>query len=99
MGLVLLSYNRVDFIRWHRTLVRQGREHGGIILLPQEPPLARRVLRGAMMLDWIADRDHRSKLFRWGDLQQELQRGYRLPGDNYGEDEVRQALGWEAAGL
>jgi hypothetical protein len=93
MDLVTLSYNRVDFVRWHRAWMRQKRAHGGIIVLPQEPPLVRRVLRAAMMLDWIADRDYRSKLFKWGDLQQEFARGYRLPAGGYTEEEVRQALG------
>jgi hypothetical protein len=92
--IVILSYNRVDFVRWHRIFTRQKRQHSGIITLPQEPPLARRVLRAAMMLDWIAEKDYRSKLFQWGELQQALLHGYRLPGGKYTDAEVRQVLGW-----
>ena len=49
------------------------------------------VLRVAMMLDWIADQPHASRLFVWGHLQQLLERGFRLPG--YSEEEVQQVLG------
>ena len=93
-GLVILSYNRVDFARWHRIYTRQNRPHGGIILLPQAPPLSRRVLRAAMMLDWMATMDYQSRLFKWGDLQQQLIRGYRLPGAVYTEADAREALAW-----
>lgn len=45
-----------------------------------------------MLIDWIAMfPDHRSRLFRWHDLQQRLIGGERLSG--YSEDDVRLALG------
>jgi hypothetical protein len=95
LGRVLLSYNRVHFLRWHRVFEEQGRPHGGIVILPQSPPLSRRVLRAAMLLDWIADQDFHSRVFTWGTLQQELIRGHRLTGERYTEADVRHALGWE----
>jgi hypothetical protein len=45
-----------------------------------------------MLLDWVATfPDHRSRLFRWHDLQQHLIGGGRLPG--YGKEDIRRALG------
>jgi hypothetical protein len=93
LGRVLLSYNRIHFRRVHAAYLRAGREHAGIVLIPQAPPVLRRQLRAAMMLDWLGTFDtHQSLLFQWNDLQQRLLGGFRLPG--YTEDEVRQALGW-----
>lgn len=93
LGRVLLSYNRVDFRRVHAAHLHAGREHGGILLLPQAPPLHRRQLRAAMLLDWLGILgDYRSRLFQWNDLQRRLLDGFRLP--RYSEDEVRTAIGW-----
>lgn len=93
-GLVLISHNQRHFRRWHAIFQQHGRSHAGIILIPQSP-LRRLEVRAAMMLDWIATfPDHRSRLFRWHDLQYQLTRGYRLPG--YSEEEVRIALGQSA---
>src|SRR5687767_8192623 len=50
LGRVLVSYNRLHFLRWHRVFEDQQRPHGGIVLVPQSPPLSRRVLRAAMLL-------------------------------------------------
>jgi len=92
VGRVLLSYNRIDFRRLHATYLRLGREHGGIILIPQAPPVSRRQMRAAMLLDWLGTLDdYRSRLFQWNDLQQRLLGGFRLPG--YTEDEVDDAVG------
>jgi hypothetical protein len=45
-----------------------------------------------MLIDWAATfPDHRSRLFRWHELQQRLIAGLRLPG--YSEEDVRMALG------
>jgi hypothetical protein len=33
------------------------------MVLPQQPPVARRVLRTAMMLEWVGGVDYRSRLF------------------------------------
>ena len=93
LGMVTLSYNRLHFIRLHAAFTQQSRAHGGIVLLPQGPPLSRRVLRAAMMLDWIADKEPQSQLFTWGILQQELLRGHRFGGATYSEDDVQVALG------
>src|SRR5919201_5281171 len=76
LGRVLLTYNRADFRRLHTDHLRIGREHGGIVIVPQAPPVSRRALRIAMMLDWLATLvDRRSRLFQWNDLHQQLIRG------------------------
>jgi len=95
LGRVLITYNRAHFVRHHHEFRLRGLEHSGIIVLPQTPPLSRRVLRAAMMLDWLGDREYRSQLLTWGAFQQELIRGLRPPLDQYTEADVRQALGWE----
>ncbi len=92
LGRVLLSYNRADFRRLHATYLRTGCEHGGIILIPQAPPIGRRQLRAALLLDWLGTlHDHRMCLFHWNDLQQFLLGGFRLAG--YTEDEIATAVG------
>ncbi len=46
-----------------------------------------------MMVDWAGVRGSVSQLFQWGDLQQALLSGYRLPGTEYTEIELRTVLG------
>lgn len=91
LGCVLVTHNVGHFRRWHAAFMREGRNHGGIIGLPQTRPFSRLELRAAMMLDWLGIQSYTSRLFEWGRLQQLLERGFRLPG--YSEDEVREALG------
>jgi hypothetical protein len=94
LNRVLLTYNRRHFRRLHRDWLAAGRSHAGIVVVPQTPPLSRRVLRIALLLDWLAGLGaggHHSRLFQWDDLQQLLHAGSRLTG--YTEDEVRDALG------
>jgi hypothetical protein len=67
--MVLLTHNRLDFMRLHTALAAQGRAHGGIVVLTQRLPLPPRVLRAAMMLDWISEKNYESQLYRWGDPQ------------------------------
>jgi len=91
---VLLSYNRRDFRRLHQDWSSAGRGHGGIVLVPQTPPLSRRVLRISMLLDWVGSpgagrRD--SRLLQWNDLQRVLHAGGSIPG--YTADELRDVLG------
>lgn len=91
---VLLTYNRRHFRRLHRDWLAAGREHAGIVLVPQTPPPSRRVLRISMLLDWLGSPGaggHHSRLLQWNDLQQVLHAGNRLPG--YTEDEVTDVLG------
>jgi hypothetical protein len=89
--LVLVSYNERHFRALSVDYVRRGRPHGGIVILPASPPVERQVVRLAMLLDWLGTMsDHRSRIFKWGHLQDLLEQGYRLPG--YTEDEVRVAL-------
>lgn len=91
LGRVLLTYNRGDFRRLHAVYAQTGRQHGGIVIVPQAPPVHRRQLRAALLLDWLgALLQYRSRLFQWNDLQQLLLTGFRLPG--YSEDEVDEAL-------
>jgi Domain of unknown function (DUF5615) len=92
LGRVLIAQNTSDFKSVHAAFVRAGQPHLGVVCLPQRGPLGRKVLRAAMMLDWIATQPHKSRLVAWGHLRQLLEQGVRLPG--YGEDDVRDALGW-----
>jgi hypothetical protein len=88
---VLITHNERHFRREHRRRLEQGRGHGGIICLSQLGPIERLTVRAAMMLDWVGSQDRSSRFFVWGHLQQQLERGFRLP--DYGEDEVGEALG------
>lgn len=86
-GAIIVTYDRRHF----RSLSMRMQPHGGIITLP-DSPLHWQEVRAAMPIDWAATfPDHRSLLFRWHDLQQQLIGGMRLPG--YGEEDVRMALG------
>src|SRR4030095_11178013 len=91
LGRVLLTYDRFAFRRLPMIYLSTGREHGGIVTIPQLPPERRRQLRAALMLDWLGTLDERqSRLFQWNDLQQLLLAGLRLPG--YSEEEVDEAV-------
>lgn len=91
LGRVLITQNTDDFKLLHAVWLQQGKAHPGIIGVPQRGPLSRRALRAAMLLDWVGEQEHISRLFIWGDLQRLLQRGGRLPG--YSDADVRYALG------
>ena len=92
LGRVLLTFNRRDFCRSHAAFLATGRQHAGIVLLPQSRVVARSVLRAAMLLDWLAlQGDAPSPLLNWNDLQHALHAGLRLPG--YGEHDLHIALG------
>jgi hypothetical protein len=72
--------------------MEQGRSHHGIIILPERPPFERLVVRATMMLTWIGTFPAvPSGFFTWGELQEQLEQGTRLPG--FAEAEVRLALG------
>jgi hypothetical protein len=89
---VILTYNRLDFRRLHASQMRTGREHSGIVIIPQAPPVHRRQLRAALMIDWLGMLDeYRSRLFQWNDLQLRLLGGLRL--DGYSEDAINEAVG------
>jgi hypothetical protein len=92
LARVLITHNRDDFKDVHSAFLHRGRIHTGIVCIPQRGSLSRRIVRAAMMLDWIATQPHVSRFFVWGQLQQQLERGFRLPG--YDEEDVREALGW-----
>lgn len=92
-GRVLLSHNQTHFRRLHAAFIRQGRAHGGIILIPQTVPFRRLEVRAMLILGWVATAaSHGSQLFTWGELQQRLIHGYRL--SDWDERDVREALGW-----
>ena len=92
LGRVLLTYDRFDFRRLHAIYLSRGRQHGGIITIPQRSPQHRRLLRAALMLDWLGTlEEHQSRMFQWNDLQGRLLSGLRLPG--YSEDEIDDAVG------
>jgi hypothetical protein len=51
------------------------------VLLPQDSPLPRRVIRASMLLDWLMTFDKGApRIANWNDLQLRLHQGYRLPG-------------------
>ncbi len=84
---LLVSYDSLDYRRLHRI----STAHSGIVLIGNVR-LDRQEVRTAMLIDWAATfPDHRSRLFRWHELQQRLIAGLRLPG--YSEEDVRMALG------
>ena len=88
---MLISHNESDFRNLANDYRRRGLSHGGIIILPEHSPIERLTVRAAMMLDWLGTvPDHRSRLIKWGHLQELLEQGYRLPG--YDAGEVRLAL-------
>lgn len=86
-GWLLLSHNERHFRRLHYDYLARRQPHGGIALVTQRPPLELLTARSALLLDWIgALGPCQSRLFKWGQLQQLLEVGYRLPG--YSEAEV-----------
>jgi hypothetical protein len=90
-GFMILSHNRRHFRQLHEEFQQLGRAHAGILLLPQGD-ISVLAVRVAILLDWIrAEGDLRSRLFTWGMLQEQIERGFRLPG--YSEQDVRLALG------
>ena len=92
-GRVLVSQNQIDFRRLHAQFRRDGRPHGGIMLVPQTVPFRRLEGRVGLMLDWIATfPEVGSQLFTRSDLQQRIIHGYRLP--DWDDDMVREAVGW-----
>ena len=92
VGRVLVTYNRWDFRRLHAAYQLSGRSHGGIVILPQSPPVHRRQMRAALLLDWLGTLDtYHARLFQWNDLQQLLLHGLRFPG--YSEEEIDDAIG------
>lgn len=93
LGIPIFSYNRRHFRRLHARLMREDRKHPGIIVLPQDAPLPRRLLRAELLLQWVGEHERESRLFTWGELQQELLRGYRIPGVLFSEEDVRTAVG------
>jgi len=90
--VILVTHNEKDFRPLDELFRRYGESHGGILVLPATPPLERLAVRAAMMLIWIGTQsDYRSRLFKWGRLQELLERGYRVSG--YDEEAVSFALG------
>jgi hypothetical protein len=91
---LILTYNRKHFSPLHQQYERDGRLHGGILVVSSRP-IDQLEIRVAMALDWIAALpNYRSQFFRWHEIQQRLIHGERISG--YSEDEVRRALGHPA---
>jgi hypothetical protein len=93
LGRVLVTHNVRDFRVVDAAFRSAGRSHGGVIGVPQARggPLSRVELRVAMMLDWLSTQAYESRLFRWGQLQQLLEQGFRLEG--FSEEDIGHALG------
>jgi hypothetical protein len=91
-GWMLLSHNERDFRRLHQAFQVRGVMHEGIIVVTRRSSFAQLELRAAMLIDWIGTLDERrSRYFKWGALQELLERTHSLLG--YREDEVQAALG------
>lgn len=91
-GWVLVTHNGRHFRRLHDAWALRGREHQGILVLPERPPLELLETRAAMLLDWVATLPLRRSSFNtWGQLQGLLERGHRLQG--YSDAQVRFAVG------
>jgi hypothetical protein len=93
-GWVILTNNRGHFQRAHRQIRTKEESHGGIVTIPADDERPDRfALRCALIAIWIqtefdTPRDH---LFRWTDLQQQLQHGYVPAG--FTNEEIAYALG------
>lgn len=89
---LLLTTNERHFVQWHTAFQEHGWPHSGIVTIPQRNS-PRFFIRCAMMLDWIhaAFPNPQNTLFRWTDLQQQLNSGYFL--DGYTAEEIALALG------
>jgi len=93
-GWILLTTNRRHFYALHQMWQSTGRSHTGIVLVPQDDAVPERfVIRCALMIAWArAEPDGTTnRLFRWTDIQDEMQRG-RVPGE-FTAREVQIALG------
>jgi hypothetical protein len=91
-GRLLITHNGRHFRRLHRSFLEEEQDHAGIIELPERPPFARLVIRATMMLAWIGmTGETTSVYYPWGQLQERLEGGYRLPG--FTEEDLRLALG------
>jgi hypothetical protein len=90
---VFVSQNQWEFNRRHQAWRQQGRQHAGLILVPQcDTPILE--IRVALLLDWLsAWPPALSPLVRWCDLQPLLARGYRV-NRMYAESEIHRAIGW-----
>jgi hypothetical protein len=95
-GWPLLSTNTRHFIRLHATFQASDEHHAGIIAIPEGSHALRLAVRTAMMLDWIVAEypSTQNRLFRWTDLQWQLNSGYVLGG--YTAEEISLALGRNA---
>jgi hypothetical protein len=93
LGRVMLTYDGFDYRRVHAQWQAKGRRHAGLILSRQGGPLARRVLRAAMLLDWLFEEGTagETRLLTWAGLQMRMRQGDRVRG--YTEEEVQRALG------
>ena len=94
IGRVIVSYNRSDFRALHDRLVRSRRQHSGVLLLPQDSPLERRVVRATMLLErfYAMQVDQpQPRLLNWNDVQQWLIVGNRW--SSFTEGEVQLAIG------
>jgi len=93
-GWILLTTNRRHFYALHQTWQSTGRSHTGIILVPQDDAVPERfAVRCALMIAWARAEPMGTinRLFRWTDIQNEMQRG-RAPGESTAR-EVQIALG------
>src|SRR5262249_30073520 len=92
-GWIIVTHNERHFRALHGAAVRGSiPPHPGIIILPASVSLSRLVIRATMQLAWLGTQSGtRQQLFKWGQLQELLESGVRLPG--FDERDVLEALG------
>jgi Domain of unknown function (DUF5615) len=73
---VLITHNDKHF--GHERQRNQPRAR--ILVIPARPPFRRLEIRAAMLLTWLSTLDARSGRFKWGQLQELLEKGYCPPG-------------------
>jgi predicted nuclease of predicted toxin-antitoxin system len=92
LGRILVTHNRLDFLRLHTAWQARGQLHAGIVILPQTGPVIRRSIRTALLVNWLrASGSPASRLAVWGHLQSLLQGGLRPEG--FSPRELQVALG------
>src|SRR2546427_6489696 len=53
LARTLVTHDHRDFRRLHRQWQEAGRPHGGIAIVPQSGPAARRAVRTSLLVDWM----------------------------------------------
>lgn len=93
-GAILISANyrqRRQFGRYAEQLRRAGFPEAAAVMVPNEPPGQRLLLRTRLLLAWRATVQPAPALLVWHDVEQRLIHGQRLPG--FSDLEIQIVLG------